>query len=83
MKKNILINKISIILLLQITLILFLQYKTYAQNQIIKGIIVDSIAQIPLENAHIFLKYTSIGTISNNSGLFRLVIPEINLRKRI
>jgi len=83
MKKNILTNKISIILLLQIILIFLLQFETYSQTQIIKGIIVDSISQIPLENAHIFLKYTSIGTISNNSGLFRLVIPEINLRKRI
>ena len=37
MKKNILTNKISIILLLQITLIFLLQFETYSQNQIIKG----------------------------------------------
>ena len=76
MKKNILTNKISIILLLQIILIFLLQFETYSQNQIIKGIVVDSTTQKALRSAHIFIKETSIGTISNSSGLFRLVIPE-------
>ena len=76
MKLRVLTKRRSILLLLLLGMNFLLQCNIYSQNRIIKGIIVDSVTQKALGNAHIFIKETSIGTISNSSGLFRLVIPE-------
>ena len=44
----------------------------------ITGKVIDSVYAFPLENASIYVKNTTIGTVSNTDGRFALVIPEIN-----
>jgi len=51
---------------------------TFAQsNKIFKGQILSQSDSLPVCNAHIYMKNSSIGTISNQDGFFQLNIPEI------
>ena len=61
------------LLLLLITLSVFTQ--TQAQIEL-ENKVVDFATLMPLESASIYIKNTTIGTISNKDGKFLLVVPE-------
>jgi len=55
----------------------FLNFLGYSQVEI-SGKVIDSVYAEPLENASIYVKNTTIGTISNSDGRFSLTIPSVN-----
>lgn len=55
--------------------ILFIGFSAFAQIEL-KNKIIDIGTLIPIENASIYVKNTTIGTISNVDGKFVLMVPE-------
>ena len=45
------------------------------QNIILKGKVIDGKTNKPIEYAHIRLKNSSIGTITNTLGIFSIALP--------
>ena len=56
--------------------ILILLSKISATEIVINAMIADSVSQTGIPNVNIFIYQTSIGTITDQDGRFRLVIPE-------
>lgn len=48
---------------------------SYSQNQIIEGLVVDTNTRQPIKYAAIGIVGENVGTVSNEDGLFRLIIP--------
>lgn len=57
-------------------ILLLFSIVTHAQNIIIEGVIKDSKEKEILPYASIYLQKSSLGTISNNKGQFKIVIPQ-------
>ena len=55
--------------------LLFSLTKTYSQQYVITGKVVDTLQQ-PLTGASVFCQNTTIGTAANTSGEFKLYLPE-------
>ena len=55
-------------------LFLFVVFKTIAQVEL-KNKVVDYTTFLPLENASVYIKNTTIGTVTNSDGKFVLVVP--------
>ncbi|MDR1517561.1 MAG: DUF5686 and carboxypeptidase regulatory-like domain-containing protein [Dysgonamonadaceae bacterium] len=51
---------------------------TSAQTTTVKGIVIDSISQIPLPYVAVFFGNTTTGTLSDNAGRFSISIPQDN-----
>jgi hypothetical protein len=49
---------------------------TIAQNVVIEGVIKDSEQKEVLPYVNIFLKNIYLGTVSNQKGQFKIIIPE-------
>ena len=47
----------------------------FANDQGIQGVVYDATTQIPLVNANILIEGTRLGTVSDNTGTFRLNLP--------
>lgn len=56
-------------------LIIFLLQAAFAEGQGIRGVVFDATTQIPLVNANILVEGTRLGTVTDNTGLFRLNLP--------
>ena len=64
-----------------ITLCLFIfSVFTFAQTKTISGIIKDKETKLPIESVSISVENSSIGTISNEEGKFRVTLPTPNSR---
>ncbi|MCF6348347.1 MAG: carboxypeptidase-like regulatory domain-containing protein [Flavobacteriaceae bacterium] len=63
-------------------LILFFSICVCAQ-EVITGTILNTEANIPVVYANVYISNTSIGTITNNDGQFKLVIPEKYRNKKL
>lgn len=59
---------------LLITLLLTISFSAFSQKEL-KNKIVDFATQIPIESASIYIKNTTIGTVSNSDGKFVLLVP--------
>lgn len=60
---------------LHILIILLLPMYVGGQNIILKGKVIDGKTNKPIEYAHIRLKNSSIGTITNTLGIFSIALP--------
>ncbi|MGB8191181.1 MAG: carboxypeptidase-like regulatory domain-containing protein [Chitinophagaceae bacterium] len=58
-------------------LVLCLAFQSYAQRNeyIVTGKVIDQSSGQPLANASVFCQNTTLGTVSNSEGLFRLQVP--------
>ena len=54
---------------------IFLGFTAYSQTEV-KSKIVDFSTLIPIESASIYVKNTTIGTVSNSDGKFLLQVPK-------
>ncbi len=68
-----------ILRLLLLSGVLLFQHGINGQQEI-KNKVVDFSTLLPLENASIYIKNTTIGTISNSDGRFALVVPDNHLK---
>lgn len=59
-------------------LIGFTAFSSYAQTQI-KGKVADFMNFAPIESASVYIKNTTVGTITNVEGKFAIMVPEKNL----
>jgi hypothetical protein len=59
-----------------IVIILIFSFYSHSQ-ELLFGKIIDENAGTPIIYAHIYIKNTSIGAITNEDGQFKLIIPEI------
>ena len=57
-------------------------FEAFSQH-IIKGVVIDSISNEPLPFVSVFLKGTSTGTVTDNTGKFSLKLPHTNHILRI
>jgi hypothetical protein len=55
---------------------LLLIQSLYSQNKIFKGTLLDDSSKLAIPYANVMLEGTSIGTMTNTEGKFRLIIPE-------
>lgn len=60
-----------------VILIPFLTFNSFAQTEL-KGKVTDFMTFMPIESASVYIKHTTIGTISNTDGNFVLRVPEKN-----
>jgi len=63
------------ILFVKIFLIITISYNFGQQNYLFSGLILDSSDETPLPFCNVYVENTSVGTISNNEGKFRIAIP--------
>ncbi|MBT0608976.1 carboxypeptidase-like regulatory domain-containing protein [Aequorivita echinoideorum] len=54
--------------------ILFISVSTFAQTEI-KNKVTDFLTFLPIESASVYIKNTTVGTITNSDGNFSLVVP--------
>ena len=59
-------------------LVVFLSLSAFAQKEV-ESTLIDSLANYPIIGANIYIKNTTIGTISNLDGKFVLVVPKKHL----
>ncbi len=59
-------------------LIFFVSATTFAQTEL-KGTVADFMTFMPIENASVYIKNTTVGTITNADGKFALMVPEKNI----
>ncbi|RNC85157.1 MAG: carboxypeptidase-like regulatory domain-containing protein [Winogradskyella sp.] len=57
-----------------ILIVFFTSFVSFSQIEI-RGKVVDFMELLPIENASIYIKNTTIGTISNSDGRFVLLVP--------
>ena len=50
----------------------------HADTLVIKGVIIDSTSQIGIADVNVFVRGTSVGTITDKSGKFNIILNEIN-----
>src|SRR5690554_4900430 len=60
------------------SMIFFIGATTFAQTEL-KGNITDFMTFMPIESASVYIKHTTVGTISNADGNFVLRVPEKNI----
>jgi hypothetical protein len=65
--------------ILTVLLLIFFSISAVAQKEV-RGTVVDTLGQFPIESASIYVKNTTIGTISNMDGKFSLNVPQENLQ---
>lgn len=58
------------------TLLLFISFSTFAQQTDIKAVLKDANTKEPIIGASISIKNLSIGTITNDEGVFQLTFPK-------
>lgn len=58
--------------------LILISHFTFSQAKTISGIIKDINSLLPLESVSISIPNTNLGTISNQEGRFRIIIPENN-----
>src|SRR5690554_7995160 len=56
----------------------FITASSFSQTEI-KGKVADFMTFMPIENASIYIKNTTVGTITNADGKFALMVPEKNI----
>ncbi len=64
-----------------ICIVLFNTYLCFSQNIEVRGTVVDSITMTPISYASVGVKALGIGTITNQEGKFRLVLPNVEAKK--
>lgn len=60
---------------LAVVLLLFLGFTSYAQTEL-KNTVVDSLDSFPIASASVYIKNTTIGTVTNIDGNFVLQVPQ-------
>src|SRR5690554_2638110 len=61
-----------------VILISFLALNSFAQTEL-KGKVADFMTYMPIESASVYIKNTTVGSITNVDGKFALRVPEANL----
>jgi hypothetical protein len=56
--------------------LLVLTSLTFSQTKTITGVIKDATSSLPIESVSISISNSSLGTISNEEGKFRIILPE-------
>ena len=72
-------KKYTFCLLLLVLNILML----YADNIVIKGTVIDSTSQMGIVDVNVFVKGTTVGTITDQSGKFNIILNEINTNSEL
>ena len=58
--------------------LLILPAMVYQEKTVdIKGYVVDEFSSVPLEDGHVYVKGTNIGTVTDENGKFELQVPQI------
>ncbi len=55
----------------------------YADNIVVKGTVIDSTSQMGIADVNVFVKGTTVGTITDQSGKFNIILNEINTNSEL
>ena len=58
-----------------ILILLLLCFSTHAQT-FIEGVVIDSVSKMPISYANIYIKGTTIGATTDDTGYFKLQLPQ-------